>query len=297
MATVTLSRGGSTIAQTSVTVNQTQPLFDGRAVAQGALPITSGTGNSTTQTPPAPTGVWVGTPHNGGYLYQGTDASTVADTRWGQAYQFAPASGRHNPYWTTAPPSITSAQLNKVRPLVIGDVAWYADSIKLFSQGWVWPSWSGLVSVLYQTILQDQVQLGPRASANGQSNVWTIGQTAGLITNGRAAVQYVQALKPVTFDVYTDWIIGVKAANDNTGWLEVHYRPEGGTWSQPFSKTGTPTLVWNTAPTNVGSELNDKIGVYMGWDNQTQTPAPTGTIRMRGLSRHSTLADAIASLG
>jgi hypothetical protein len=267
-------------------------LFDGRATTIGALPTTSGSGQTTVVTPKPPP------PPYEGILYQGTDMRVTTDPtgRYAKVYTTSPAAGHHNPYWTTAPPSITSAQINKLRPTVLGETCWYANACWLDSL--TYPDWGAWLSLGYQVILNDQVQLGPRSSASGHTNVWTISQNAGLVSNGRPAVAYTQALKPATTGQWTDWIIGYTAAVDQTGMVEVHYRPHGGTWSQLWRQTG-PTLEWSntTGPPDPGTELNDKEGLYFGWWNQSQTPAPTGVIIARGLSRHPTLADALASLG
>jgi hypothetical protein len=266
-------------------------LFDGRATTQGKLPTTTGTAPGTvTQTPPNPLPVW------DGYLFQDSDirVGPPPDNRWPLTYKIAPASGRKNPYNQAQPVGDTAAWINKVRPLKQGEVAWFANSFWLDSVS-AWPPWGVLMSIGYQVILWGNVDLGPRASAGGQSNVWTITQAAGLVQNGRPAVVYTQPLKQVTLKAWADWIIGYNPSTGNDGWIEVHYRPgASGQWSQLWRKDG-PTLEY-TNPTGTpdpGTELNDKEGLYFG----ETTPAPTGVAYSRGLSRHPSLADALAALG
>lgn len=261
--------------------------FDGRASAfVGTFPTVTGVAPAPiTQTPPGPQGgpygLW------DGYAYQDTDISIVPDARWGKAYLCQPAAGHHNPYDQTAVKGATACQISKRRPVSIGSVFYWSESVMPVSIGWQWPDWGSIVSLGYETVLEDQLALG------FYQNEWSVHSTAGLVTNGKAAIDYSQALKPVQFDAYTDWIIGAKIAADNTGWIELHMRPSGGTWSVVYSKTGVPTTVWKSSPATIPGSVLDKEGVYCGWWNTAQTPAPTFTLRLRGLMRDATLADAL----
>lgn len=259
------------------------PQFDGRAsTAPSPFPTTSGTGN-VTQTPSNPTGLW------DGYTYMGADVKLAADPTWGKVYSVAPAAGHHNPYNTAAPAGATSAQITKRRDTSIGSVFYWSESAVVTANGA--PDWGAILSLGYETVLNDQLQLGITGGN------WTFGQTCGLVTNGRGAVQYTTAFKPVVLNQRADFVVGAKIAADNTGWVEVHYRPQGGAWSQPFTKTGVPTTVWQGSPANIPATVLDKEGLYFGWWDETKTPAPTGAVTLRGLQRWGTLADAIASLG
>ena len=301
MATVSLSQGGTTLAQTTVTVTST-PLFDGRAVTQGSLPTTTGLYPNVVQTPANPFGVWTGSnPNNGGYTYMNDDGKVIADPtgRWGKVFQWAPVAGDHSPYNLNPTPGSTFAEITKGRPTGIGTVLWFAESF-LIPSPFTFPDWGSFASYGYQTVLYDQLALGCAASpaSGGPKNAWTLTQTAGLVQNGRGAVQEITGLTPVVLDQWADFITGVLVADDNTGWVEVHYRPQGGSWSKIYTQTGIPTVEWtNTTGTpNVGSTVLDKTGLYFGrWSGVN--PGPTGIVLSRGTMRHSSLADAVASLG
>lgn len=270
-------------------------LFDGRATTTKQLPTTAGTGNAVTLTPKPPP------PAYDGFLYSGTDLRVAADPtgRYALVYIASPAAGRHNPYNTGAWAGATSAQVNKVRPTQPGVTQWFANSAWLDSMSPGYPDWGTWMSLGYQVILYDQVGLGPRSSAFGATNVWTVSQNAGLVQNNAPAIATVKALKPATLKVWHDFVIGYTPSTGADGLVEIHYRLGAtGSWEQVYRQTG-PTLEWQntTGPPNVSTELNDKEGLYYGNWNSAQTPAPTGVILSRGMSRHPSLADAIASLG
>jgi hypothetical protein len=268
------------------------PEFDGRAtVTKSPFPTTSGTGNSVVQTPPMPYPVW------DGYEYMGADVKLAQDATFGSVYQFSPPAGHHSPAWTGATPNVTQAYLACRRPTGLGQTFYWSDSITLVSSSK--PDWGTFISLGYQTILYDQLALGVGGTGIA-GDMWSIHLSYGLVSNGNVA-QVFAPLKPVTLGQRTDWVIGAHVAADSSGWVEVHYRPQGGSWSQVFSKTGIPTVEWTSVDSSgkpvVGSTVLDKEELYFGWWSQTKTPAPTGVARTRGLQRWGTLTDAVASLG
>lgn len=262
------------------------PPWDGRATLSPLpFPKTSGMAPAAvTTTPPLPYGLW------DGYTYQGSDVSVGVDG----LYHVAPAAGHHSPYNAQAPVSTTFAEITKRRDTGLGQTFYWSESITLLSSDV--PDWGSFVSLGYQTILYDQLALGIGGTGTSGTQ-WSIHITSGLVANGKPQFQTFAALKPVTLGQRTDWIIGAHIAADSTGWVEVHYRPEGGTWSQPYSKTGIPTVEWTQTDASgkpvVGGTCLDKEGLYFGWWNATRTPAPTGIVTLRGLVRDVTLADAL----
>lgn len=271
------------------------PLFDGRAlIAPQPFPTTTGLAtaqnpNGWTQTPPSPTGLW------DGYLYQGSDIAVVDDPRWGKAYKVAPAAGHRSPSNYLMTPENTFAQVTKRRDTGLGQTFYWSESINVLASDV--PDGGSMLSLGYQTVAYDQIGFGV-GNTGVSGNTWSIRLNSGLVTNGKPAVSITQGLKPVTLGKWADWIIGAHIAADSSGSLEVHYRPEGGTWSQVYAKTGVPTVEWQnaTGTPNVGATVLDKAGLYFWWWQQGRTPAPTGVLLMRGLQRWGTLADAKASL-
>lgn len=277
-------------------------LFDGRAVTQGSCPVVTGTGSNVVNNPPNPFGVWTGSnPQNGGYTYMGTDIQVIDDPtgRWGKVFQVAPAAGHHNPYDPSPTPGTTSAQMSKSRPTGLGTTVWYSNAFQIVSP-FTFPDWGTLDSYGYQTVLYDQCSIGVGASpaSGGPKNAWTLTQDAGLVQNGKAQIQVIQGLKPVVLDAWADFVVGLHVAADNTGGIEVHYRPQGGTWSQVWSTTGVPTVEWTntTGAPIVSASVLDKTGLYFGRWSGTN-PGPTGKVLSRGTMRHASEADAVASLG
>lgn len=267
------------------------PQWDGAAAQMTVMPTTSGDGNATTVSPQPVPGPWRG------YVYQGDDISLAASTRFGKVYDVHPAAGHRNPWNTGAPAGATAAQISMVRPTANGATYWYSDSIHVKSDGFVAPDWGTFISLGYETIQYDQITIGVYGSD------FAVAQNAGLIVGGGGSNHYGQRLFPLPLDKDLDVVAGVKWSTQSDGWFELWTRIAGGAWTKSWRKDGPTYAYGSTSYTTISADMHecstvlDKEGLYFGWWNQAQVPAPTAKVLLRGFQRFGALADAQASLG
>lgn len=294
MATVSLSQGGATLAQATVTVNSTQPLFDGRAALMTQLEsyeTTPGTLSTLVQVQqPA---LW------DALSFLNNDIKLVPSSRYVQAYQVTVGLNSHNPYYT--PSDGRSSELSKIRPISLGQWDWYANAYQTVAP-FTSADWMLVDQFGYPGISS------PPLSIHCDGGQWNLQQWAGLISknsagNYRAAVVNTYPIAPLTNDLI-EIITGVKWATDNTGALRCYWRLplKTSTWTLALSKDNLPTEQYGTTPSGTVSAdfhdcptVTDHGGLYFGyWAGSAgfPNPFPVNTVLRQGVTRWPDLASA-----
>lgn len=263
------------------------PLFDGRAARMTQLWSTSTTDQG--QSPK----VWDGLTFNHNAI------SLVSDARWLQVYRVHTEPGYFNP-WVTLPPYKAAAELTKARPIAAGEVDWYADSIRLVSPFTATDDFGELLQLAYPSLSSPPLALSVTQAGIGLER-----------STGACTLTASGWWKPASYETPTqnhfldpqsvlgkwvDFVIGVKWAFDATGFIHVQYRVQGGAWAIGYDRRGIVTGQWHTGSPPPTSGL-DKMGFYQGWAVSSEGNVPTNTHYRRGLMRHVSQADAVASLG
>ncbi len=224
----------------------------------------------------------------------GHNITPHADPHYGKTFMVTVKIGDTNQWGGSQGGNLNgAAQCSKRRVL-------HTDAWTWFAFGCMVPAWNGAPNNIYfcdlcvpgyQTSQGDQVAL--RLNGDSGKLQYAISQNAGkaTISGGWAAgsVAYETPFLPVTFGQWDEFCIGVKAATDDTGEVQVYHRKQGDPWSTApaFAHTGA-TALYGTMPNgslfpqNIeGQGVIDKIGLYYGNHDQTvnqQTVYETGMV-------------------
>lgn len=276
---------------TTVSVPSGSVVFDGRAKLMSQLSRTDKT--DPVQVPV----IW------SCLCFTNNDLSLASDDAFGQAYKAAVPIGDTNP-WGGSSTADGAGQLSVERPNDLGKWDWYAVAVKINS--WAGSpssmSFSTILSAGYQTSQSDQVALGLQASSSGQL-AFSMHGNAGFADNATGyatgTVHYKDALMPVVFGQWREFVVGIRWATDSTGQIEVFSRPLGGSWTQVYTRANQPTYLYGTTQygtfnadgSNWGIVL-DKLGFYYGG-----YPAGTSeTVYESGVTRSTDMATAESTL-
>jgi hypothetical protein len=237
----------------------TEPLWDGRASRLSSIsgwkrlvcPV-AGAGGSTPQ-------LWEG------YTFYDGDISIQSDPRFGKVFRVALNQDSRNPWWNCdgQPASKPSGELTKRRPIVPGQVDWYAMALK-FPGPWRAGKWGLVAQLGYPTITSPPLGV---AMANyyvsGAEPSLGIDRLAGTWTGDYAKMLQVhKPLIPLS-QIQGKWVnvvVGVKWEIDHTGWVVFDAKIEGGLWKTYHEENDTPT--YQVEPGKAWKNPMDKHGAY-----------------------------------
>lgn len=285
--------GGTMVASNQVTATVTNSLtaslFDGRATR-----ITSMRGCTYGTT----TGAFMNPlPHvyTGDYnTYYQDDFTLISDVRFGQVFRVRLNQSSRNPFWVGQPSTKPSCEITERRPITLGQVDWYALSIK-WTSGWTAGAWGVDVQLGYPTLASPPLAVAI-SKVGGVARIG-VDRHAGTVTSGTTGLLNTEPrwydLSAVQ-DKWVDWVIGVKWTIDNTGWVQVQNRVDLGAWVTNYDVTNTPTWqVQSGQPPK--TTVMDKIGAYQdasGFPGTWQN-----VLHNSGLTRWADETSAKASLG
>jgi len=234
-----------------------------------------------------------------------------SDARYGQVYSVRVGPGSTNP-WYNVGPLAASAETTRIRPNRLGQWDWYANAVRI-EPGFTAPDWATVQQLNYPSLSSPPAALDLR-KVNGVLN-WTFYRNAGLLTayssgfyQGPAFEE--PALMPVEVGKWTEFLIGIKWATDNSGEVRVYTRvpADGETgFTLRLSRSNTPTWQYGNTPSgNVradGTDVStgqqhttlDKEGLYFGYYSLPST-FPTNYVSARGMVVASDMATAQNSL-
>jgi len=272
--------------------------FDGRARRLRTLYSTSTTDQA--QFPE----VWTG------LAFNNNDIQVAAAPHFGRVYVIHAGPGSRNPWNTTAPPNMASAQLSTRRESYnLGNTYWYAIAFKLDST-WVQPDWVTLTTLGYPTLSAGPVDIDVFRRQGVVS--YFLQMNAGLLKEDADGFykgsEFSQTpIAPVAFGKWVEIVLGVKWATDNRGSIDVYSRIAGqSSWKHPISKRRLATAQYGTTsygtvnangtdPDGSRHTVLDKIGLYYGFWNSATTSFAPRSISETGLTRSSTFAAAAAT--
>lgn len=273
--------------------------FDGRASRLTTLISTSTTDQD--QQPH----VW------DGLGFMNNDIQIATDDHFGRVYAIHVGPGSRNPFDTSAPANVASAQLTTRRhSFNLGNTYWYAVAFKLDST-WSQPDWVTLLTLGYPTLSSGPVDIDIYRH-NGVLS-YMLQMNSGLLTrapNGfyKGSAFSQTPIAPVVFGKWGEIVLGVKWATNGAGSVNAYYRLEGqSAWKHAISKRRLPTAQYGTTsygtvnangtnPDGSRRSVLDKVGLYYGFWNTATTSFASRSLYETGLTRSSTFAAAAATL-
>jgi len=275
-------------------------VFDGRAINQVFLPASGSATHATPSTPVPGNDLW-------NCIYLNSDITLVQpDARWGKTYKARLTRDSKNPWgvpplgtWQGA--ASVSCELTHVRSVNPGDVDWYAQSYKLHP-GWTAERFNIISQLGYPTLSS------PPIAFNVSPMVIGLDLDGGVLTEaghpGWWGGSHSERLRYPTADTTNKWvdlILGVKWTLDNTGWIIFATRLEGeAAFTTRYNEINIPTYQQHpNIPESIPwkTQCMDKQGAYVGYHGNVAPPADWEiSCELRGLSRHSSYADAKLAL-
>lgn len=264
----------------------TKPLFDGRASLvtsmRGCSRDMSFQGEMTPQI------------YDGDGTYYENDISLVSDPRFGKVFKVSLDQASRNPFWVGQPSTKPSAEITERRPIAIGQVDWYAVSLK-FQAGWKAGDWGVVVQLGYPTLTSPPLAV----AISLKSGVAKVGidRHAGIVTSGTTGLTNVEARFHDLTDVqgkWLDFLIGVQWDPKANGWVRVETRPEGSGWGVRYEAHDTPTWQQKSGD-GPKPTVMDKMGAYQ--DASHLTGSWENVVLHSGITRWADEASARASLG
>ena len=267
----------------------TKPLFDGRAKLVDSM-------RGTTYGQPYGTGAYMNPRiyNEDIATYYEDDISLLADARFGKVFRVGLNERSRNPGWVGQPASKPSAEITERRPIAIGQVDWYAVSLK-FQAGWKAGDWGVVVQLGYPTLTSPPLAV----AISLKSGVAKVGidRHAGTVTSGTTGLTNVEARFHDLTDVqgkWLDFLIGVQWDPKANGWVRVETRPEGSGWGVRYEAHDTPTWQQKSGD-GPKATVMDKMGAYQ--DASHLTGSWENVVLHSGITRWADEASARASLG
>ena len=228
------------------------------------------------------------------------DITLVPDSRYGKVYSVRAGAGSSNP-WYALGAAKAAAQTSTIRPNRLGKWDWYGIAVRI-EPGFTAPEWSTVAQFNYPSLS------APPASLNlhvvRSRLYWTLLRNAGFlfrptVWGWEGRVREEPVLIPAEIGKWTEFVIGIRWASDETGQIRVYsrVRDDG---QQRFHlrlvRRGTPTWQYGATPSgNVRPDGTDATsgeqhrtldvqGLYFGF---SLPPAlfPTNRVLERGLIR------------
>ena len=272
-----------------------QALFDGRASRMKSIDPLGGSGHQEQQP-----FVW------DCLCYVHGNVKLVPDSRYGKAYRYSTDGSSWNGFGYDPGPNGGTSDLGQWRPQGLGRWDWYALAVKI-PHSWRQPTWALLFEINFPawTSPPEGVDVSPRQQ-NG-SYCWTYSRRCrswfDLIRNVGSVSSISREhhwLQPVQFGKWTEFVIGIKWENSNTGAYQVYTRvpARGRSFTLDASASGVDTYQTN-AGTPPPARTVDLQFLYEGTEPSNGWPSPLwrNTVYHRGFQRFTSKAAAFAAFG
>jgi hypothetical protein len=288
----------TTTPSTTTNTSSATPLFDGRASLMSQLGCG---GSDTTQIPK----LW------DGFGFINCDVTLISDSRYGKAYRYYLDDSSMAPYYDPGPnkgaDELTRYAYSKASASY-GKWDWYVLAIKL-DPSWKQPTWNTLFEPNFPrfTSPPESINTAYRNNSNG-SVCWIYSALSSCTLywdlfryNGTVGslVRQDRWLQPVELGKWTEFVLGIKWAIDNTGAYKIYTRvPANGETS--FTLRDSQTNV-NTYQSQAGADpanTTDIQMLYSGTEPGNGWPSPLwGNVAYHnGFQRFAAEQDALAAL-
>jgi hypothetical protein len=232
--------------------------------------------------------------------YINSNVKLVSDATFGKAYQYYTDDSAYNGWWDPGPMKGAS-ELDMNHTQNLGKWDWYALAIKVPST-WNQPTWATMFEPNFPQLTSppESVNVSPRASdgsyawsySTPHSSWWELFRFNG--TSG-SLVRQDRWLRPVEFGKWTEFVLGVKWATDDTGAYKVYMRvPADG--EANFTLEDQQTNV-NTYQSSYASQTTDIQMLYFGNEAGWPSPLPGNYVYFNGFRRYGDEASALAAFG